>query len=113
MAIDIYCVVVRSVRKLGFGTPCSQHKNLPDVVIPLSHRMMRNKGLPAKVDFQNHRIAILALGEEKQCLFLIESRRKSTNVRRRPRSPALPGNVCAEILSTSASTMRSWGTITA
>ena len=36
--------------------------------------------LPAKVDLQNHCIAILALGEEKQCLFLIGSRRKSTNV---------------------------------
>jgi hypothetical protein len=52
------------------------------------------------------------LGEEKQCLFLIGSRRKSTNVRSGPRSLALPGNVCAEIFTISASTMRSRGTIT-
>src|SRR5690242_19499520 len=75
--------------------------------------MMRTGGLPATVDPRNHCIAILALGDEKQCLFLIGSRRKPTNVRRRPRSPASPGNVCAEILTISASTMRSWGTITA
>src|SRR5450631_292468 len=113
MAIDIYCAAARSVRRNNCGTPCSQHENLPDIVIAASHRMMRNGGLPAMVDLQNHCIATLALEEEKQCLFLIGSRRKSTNVRRRrPKSPALRGNVCAATRIISVSTVRSRDTIT-
>jgi hypothetical protein len=41
----------------------------------------------------NHRHATVALGEEKQCLFSIASRRKSTNLRRRRPKSALPGSV--------------------
>jgi hypothetical protein len=69
---------------------------------------MRNGGLPATVDILNHRLAAVALGEEKQCLFLIGNRRKSTGVRtRRPKSPALPGNVCAAIQTIAVITVSS------